>query len=124
MLLKSFGDTESGIYSLSNGSDEVTGVSVAVLGDVVGVVDANGQIFGHVSFLNGLDGGSLKGLAESVELLVVVELGSVHKSSSPGEDGSDGVGGGLFTLLMLSVMSSDGSVGGFGFNGSIRSVEY
>lgn len=124
MLLKSFGDTKSGIYSLSDGSDEVAGVSVAALGHVVGVVDADGQILGHISLLNCLDSSSLESLAEVVELGVVVELGSVHESSSPGEDRGNRVSRGLFTLLVLSVMSSDSSVSSFGLNSSVRSVEY
>ena len=123
-MLKSFGDTESGVYSLPDSSDEVAGVSVAVLGHVVGVVHADGQILGHVSLLNGLDSGGLKGLAEGVELLVVVKLGSVHQSPSPGEDRGNRVSGGLFSLLVLSVVSSDGSVGSFGLDSSIGSVEY
>lgn len=124
IFLKSFGDAEPGIYSLSNSTNEVTGVSVAALGHVVSVVNADGQIFGHVALLNCLDSGSLEGLAESVELFVVVKLCSVHQASGPGEDGGDGVGGSFLSLLVFPVMPGDGSMGSFGFDGSIGSVEY
>lgn len=54
------------------------------------------QILGHDTLLsNALHASSLEGSAELVELRVGVELGSESESSSPGEDGSDGVGGGL-----------------------------
>lgn len=51
-----------------------------------------------------------------LELLVVVELGSVEKTTSPGIDASDRVGGSFLALLPLTVVASNSAVGGFCFD--------
>jgi hypothetical protein len=124
MFLKSLGNAQPGIYSLLYSSDEIAGISVAALGHVVSIVNADSQILSHISLLDGLNSCSFQGFAEVVELLVIVELGSVHQSSSPGEDRGDRVGGSLLSFLMLSIMPSDCSVSSFSLDSSVWSVEY
>ena len=51
------------------------------------------------------------------EILVAVELSTVLKTSSPGEDASNWVGAGLAALLVLTVVSSDGAVRSLGLDG-------
>jgi len=75
-------------------------------------VDADGQVLGHVTSLNGLNDDALHGLAEVLEGSAIVKLGTVEKTTSPGEHGGDRVGGGLTTLLMDAVMSGDSAVSG------------
>lgn len=84
---------------------------------------ANGQVLGHLSVFNGLDCGSLEGVAEVGEFRLVVELSAVEKTTGPGEDTGDGVGGGFFSLLVLSVVTGDSSVGSLSLNSTIRSVK-
>ena len=67
-----------------------------------------------------MDGGGLKAVAELVQFGDIIKLGSVHKTSSPGKDTCDRVGRSGLALLMLSVVSSDGSVCSLSFDGSIR----
>jgi hypothetical protein len=54
-----------------------------------------------------------------VELGVSVNLCSVHKTSSPGEDTGDWVSGSGFSLLILSPMSGDSSVSSLRFKAAI-----
>lgn len=59
-------------------------------------VDGQSKILGHDSLLsNALHASGLERSAELLKGSVGVELGSEGESSSPGEDGSDGVGGSL-----------------------------
>jgi len=60
-----------------------------------------------------------KKFAESVELSVSVNLSSVHKTSSPGEDTGNWVSGSGFSLLILSPMSGDSSVSSLRFKATI-----
>lgn len=75
-------------------------------------VDAYGQILGHVTRLDGVNDCGLKSVRELAEELVAVQLCSVAETSGPCEDGGDGVGGGGLSLLPLSVVAGDGTVGG------------
>jgi len=54
-----------------------------------------------------------------VELGVSVNLSSVHKTSSPGEDTGNWVSGSGFSLLILSPMSGDSSVSSLRFKAAI-----
>jgi hypothetical protein len=65
---------------------------ILISGNIVGVVDANGQVLGHESILDGLDDGSLEGGCEGSKLGVVVKLCSLGETSGPGVDGGNGVG--------------------------------
>lgn len=49
--------------------------------------DANGQVFGHESSLDGFDADSFQSLSKHPELCVVVQLRPVEKTSRPGKDG-------------------------------------
>ena len=124
MINKTFAcSIQFGVESSSNGLNEFQGVQVRASGDIISSSDADGEILGHFSILNAFDCGVFEVLTELVEFWEVVKVSSVHETSGPGEDRGNGVSGGFFSLLMLSIMSSDCSVGGFSFNGSIRSVE-
>ena len=50
------------------------------------------------------------------EILVSVELGPVSQTSGPGVDAGNGVGGGLLSFLMLTVVTGNGAVGSLRFN--------
>lgn len=99
-----------------NSIHELEGVKVAISGDLHSSLDADGQILGHLATLDGLDDGSFQSLGEVLELLVLIKLGSVEKTTGPGIDRGDGVGGGLFTLLVLSVVTGNGTVSSFSLN--------
>lgn len=115
---------ESLVKSLVDSLDEIQGVQVRGLGDVVGAVNADCQIFCHLSVFDSFNGSSLEFSTEVSQLRVVVEFGSVEKSSAPCVDAGNGVGRGFSSLLVFTIMSSDCSVSGFCFNCSIRSVQY
>jgi hypothetical protein len=121
-LFKSLGKLSH--QSLVDGLDEVMGVQVGVSLYAVGVVHADGQIFGHLSLLHCLDGGSLESVAELLQFSVLVELGSVEETSGPGVDAGNGVGGCLSSLLVLSVVTSHSAVGSLSLNSTVGSVQH
>ena len=96
---------------------------VSALGDLV-AVDADGEVLGHVTGLDGVDDGLLEGGRELGEELVVVELCSVGEAASPGEDRGNGVGGGGLTLLPLSVVAGDGAVGSLSLDDAVLVEEH
>lgn len=76
------------------------------------------QVLGHDTVLvNDLNTGSFQVLGERLERGGLIQLGSEGKSSGPGKDGGNRVGRGFMTGLVLSVVSGDGTMGGFGFHG-------
>jgi len=76
-------------------------------------VDSKGQILGHNTILvDDFNAGSLQVQSKLAERLVIVELGAVEQAAGPGEDRGDGVGAGLVTLLIFTIMPSDSSVSG------------
>lgn len=84
-------------------------------------LNAKSEILGHVASLDGLNASLLELLGESSELGVVVQLSTVGKTLSPGKDGGDGVGGGLLTSLVVTVVTSNGTVSSLSLDGlSIR----
>lgn len=101
--------------------DEFLGVEVLVSWWVVHSESGDGQVLGHVTILNGLNAGSLEGVAPVEELGVVVKGGSVDEASGPSENGGDGVGGGFLSLLVESVVPGDSSMSSFSFHGAIWS---
>jgi len=88
-----------------------------VLGLEVLAVDSKSKILGHLTRLNSLNADLLKSLSEDTEVIVVIELSAVSKTTSPGEDRSDGVGGGGLTLLVLTPVTSDGTVSSLSLDG-------
>lgn len=84
------------------------------------VQNAKGKVLSHVSGLDSVDDDSLQSVTEINQLLVSVNFSSLDETSGPGEDGSNGVGGGELSLLVSSEMSGDSSVSGFGFITSVR----
>lgn len=77
-----------------------------------------GQILGHDAVhVDGVNAGLLEALGKGHQLGGVVELAALDEAAGPGEDGGDGVGGGLAALLVLTVVAGDGAVGGFGLKG-------
>jgi len=103
----------------SNSLDEFFSVQVFISGDIVGVVDQDGKILSHGATFDSFDDDSFQGVTEVFEFSIAVQLGSVEETSSPGEDGGNGVGGGFLSLLVSSVMTSDGTMGSFSFHGAI-----
>ena len=93
----------------SNGVDVLKGVDIVGTRNIL--LDAKGEILCHLASLNGLDATSLEGGAKVGEGLIAVELCAMSETLSPGKDGSDGVCRSLFTLLMGTIVTSDGAVG-------------
>lgn len=85
-------------------------------------MNANSQIFSHDSAFNGTDDGFFELVAPVVEVSIIIQLSSVQKSSSPGEDRSNTVGTGFVSLLMFSIMSCDSSMGSFSLNNVTRGL--
>jgi hypothetical protein len=108
---------------LSNFIDELKGVKVLVSSDLHGSLDENGKILGHETSFDGIDDNLLEGIGEVQKLFVVVEVGSGDESLGPGEHGGNGVGRGLLSLLMESVVSSDGTVSSLSFNRAIGALK-
>jgi len=71
---------------------ELLSAEISVSGYVISTSDTDGKIFGHVSILNCLDDNFFKSGGEPFKFFVVIKLSSVSKTSSPCEDGSNGVG--------------------------------
>lgn len=65
---------------------EIQSIQVTVSWDIVCVVDANCQIFGHLPILNAFDSCSFKAMTELLELWNIIELSSVKKSSRPSKN--------------------------------------
>ena len=57
-----------------------------------------GQALGHLAILDGLDAGLLQLVCEVTQFGDLIQLAALSESSGPCVDGSNGVGGGLFTL--------------------------
>lgn len=97
--------------------------SVEVLGggDVVltaSLSTGKGKILGHDAIdIDGVNAGLLKALGKGNDLGGVVELATLDETTGPGEDGGNGVGGGLVTLLVLTVVAGDGAMGSLRLEG-------
>jgi hypothetical protein len=92
----------------------LNGIHVSLGGDprsTVGTSARKSEVLGHDTVVDGVDTGLLESLGELDELGGVVELSTLDKTTGPGEDGSNGVGGGLLTSLVLAPVAGDGSVG-------------
>lgn len=112
------------LQSLSHGLDELEGVQVWASWDIVFIMDADCQIFGHFSILNSFNSSFFEFFTEVFQLWEFIEVGSVKETSWPGKDRSDRVGWGFFSFLMLTIVTSHGSVGSFGLNSTIGSEEH
>jgi hypothetical protein len=63
-------------------------------------VNQESKILGHLIILfNGQSACCLQVIAEASELFVLIEFSTVSKTTSPGKDGCDGVGGGRVALM-------------------------
>ena len=96
----------------SNSLDEFFSVQVLISGDtrkklkkeknmlslLHGVVDQDGKILSHGATFDSFDDDSFQSVTEVFEFSIAVQLGSVEETSSPGEDGSNRVGGSFFAL--------------------------
>jgi len=76
---------------LSHFLDEFHCFTVLLSRHIHSVINTNSQIFSHKSFLDTLDNTGLKSMAEAFEFFVLVEFGSIQKSSCPSEDTGDRV---------------------------------
>lgn len=96
-------------------------IEVLVGGGVVRtgrLATGEGKILGHDAVnIDSVDAGLLKALGIGNDIGGVVELATLDETTGPGEDGGNGVGGGLVTLLVLTVVASDGAVGSLGLEG-------
>ena len=104
------------LHVLFHSLHEVLGVEEHTLLDVLESVDAPGQVFGQHAVVDGVHASGFEGIAEIEEILVSVELGPVSQTSGPGVDAGNGVGGGLLSFLMLTVVTGNGAVGSLRFN--------
>jgi len=124
ILLVSYSLSESCIQILGNLVNELE--SVEVLAALWGhrVVNADSQVLSHVASLDGLDDDTLACLAPVLQSLVVVELGTVEQTTSPGEHRGDRVGGGLTAFLVHTVVSCDCAVGSLSLNRAIGALKH
>lgn len=83
------------------------------------------KILGHDALLvDDVDTGELELLGELNDIGGPIERTTLDKTTSPGENGSNGVGRGLAALLVLAVVAGDGAVGGLSLEGlAVRSNE-
>jgi hypothetical protein len=79
-------------------------------------VDADCEILGHVASLDSINNGSLESVRELAQKFVVVQLSSVVKTSGPGKDRRNWVGGSGLSLLPLSVVTCHGTVSSLSLN--------
>ena len=112
------------VKSLSNLVDELEGVEPLVTRRLVSAMHADGKILCHEASLDSANDLSFHSLAERLQLIVVVKLGTVEKTTSPCEHGSDRVRGGLTALLVHTVVSCDSSVGSLSLDGAISGLEH
>lgn len=76
------------------------------------------QILGHDAVdVDGVDARLLEAFSKGYDFRSLVENSTLDETAGPGEDRGDGVGGGLIALLVLTIMASHGTVGGFGLEG-------
>ena len=76
------------------------------------------QVLGHDTLLvDNVNTGTLQLFSKGNQLGGVVELATLHQTPGPGEDGGNGVGRGLAALLVLTVVTSHGTVGSLGLEG-------
>ncbi len=100
---------------LVNLLEEGEGLEVVRLVEVL-AVDSKGKVLGHLTALNSLNACLLESLSKDPQVIVVIELGTVGETASPGKDGRDGVGGGGLALLILTPVASDSAVGSLSLN--------
>lgn len=75
------------------------------------------KVLGHDTIgINDLNTGHLEGLAEMLEWLVPIELGTVKETTCPCEDRSNGVRRCLVPLLVLAVVARDGAMRSLALN--------
>lgn len=99
----------------------LNGVKVLVGGGVVlalRLAGSQGKILGHDTVdIDSVNTGLLEALSKGNNVGGIVKLATLDKTTSPGEDGGDRVGGGLVTLLVLTVVASDSTVGSLRLEG-------
>jgi len=93
-------------------------------GDVVHALDAYGKVLSEVTRLDRVDADLLQRFGEMSQTRILVQLGAMQQSAGPREDGGDRIGGGLVALLVLTIVTGDGAMGGFGFDcATVRAYE-
>ena len=91
---------------------------VVVPGHLV-AVDAEREVLGHGSGLDGVDDRGLQVLCKLVQVVVAVKLGPVEQAAGPGKDRGHGVGRGLLALLVEAPVPGNSAVGGLGLDGTV-----
>lgn len=76
---------------------------------VLAVID-QGEILGHLAALDSVEARLLERVGKVDQFVVLVELATECEPARPCVDGSDRVGRGLVTLLVLTVVASDGTM--------------
>ena len=106
------GSLEVGLEAALNGSKVLLGGNPGL---TLLAASSQGKILGHDTLVvDNINTGALELLGELNNVGGAVELTTLDKTTGPGEDGGNGVGGGLVTLLVLTVVAGDGAVGGLG----------
>ena len=80
-------------------------------------MDRQSQILSHLTVVDSLDTDLLESLREVGKVGVVIELSAVSETLGPSKDGSNWIGRGFLTLLVLAVVTSDGTVGSLTLDG-------
>lgn len=109
-----------GFQTLTDGLDK----ALAVYGGGGDALCQTAQVLSHDALVQGLQACSLQCLAKVHQLRQVVQLAALLECAGPRKDGSHGVGGGLFALQVLIVMTCDGAVGGFVLVLAIRADQH
>ena len=81
--------SEGNVEVLSDLVDELEGVEVLIASGSVSVMHDDSKILGHVAAFDGLADHALESLTPILQLGVVVELGAVEKTTSPGVHGGN-----------------------------------
>ena len=106
------------LHALLNGVEVCTGGDIVILALLAA---CKSKILGHNALLvDNVNTSLLERLGKLDDLGSVVELTTLGKTTGPGEDGGDGVGGGGVSFLVLAVVARDGAVRGFGLRRSCR----
>lgn len=72
------------------------------------------QILGHNAILiHSINTSLFQALRKCHHFGRLIQRSPLHKTACPGEDGSDGVGGGRIAFLVLAVVTGDGAMGSF-----------
>jgi len=103
------------LHALLNGVEVCTGGDIVILALLAA---CKSKILGHDALLvDNVNTSLLERLGKLDDLGGVVKLTTLGKTTGPGEDGGNGVGRSGVTLLVLTEVTGDGTVGRLGLEG-------